>query len=63
MQEQIAVGDLHIEKVLYDLVATDIAPGTGVTAADFWRNLEKILVDLMPRNRALLAKTARPGRI
>ena len=56
MTEQISIGDLQVEKVLYDLVANDIAPGTGINADVFWSELEKILKDLMPVNKTLLVK-------
>ena len=54
MAERITVGSLEIEKVLYDLVANEIAPGTGVDAGQFFSSLESILEDFVPRNRELL---------
>jgi malate synthase len=56
MSERIQIGGLSVAQVLADLVANDIAPGTGVGAASFWSALEKIIADLGPRNRELLAK-------
>jgi malate synthase len=55
MSERIQQGKLQIERVLYDLLEQDIAPGTGVESAQFWQALEGIVTDLAPRNRALLA--------
>jgi malate synthase len=55
MTDKITIGNLEIEQVLYDLVAKEIAPGTGVEVDDFWQGLEGILKDMMPRNKALLA--------
>ncbi len=54
MAERITVGSLEIEKVLYDLVANEIAPGTGVDVGQFFASLESILEDFVPRNRELL---------
>lgn len=56
MTERTQIGGLDIATVLYDLVANQIAPGTGVEPAQFWAELESILADLAPKNKALLAK-------
>ena len=56
MTDRIRQGALEIAPVLYDLVEKEIAPGTGVDTARFWAELEKILTDLVPKNKALLAK-------
>ena len=56
MTERTKIGGLEIATKLYDLVANEIAPGTGVTPDHFWAELEKILADLAPKNKALLAK-------
>ena len=55
MSDRVQQGSLQIERVLYDLLEQDIAPGTGVAPADFWQALESIVTDLGPRNRELLA--------
>ena len=56
MTERVQKGDLEIAKVLYDLVANEIAPGTGVEADAFWAAFEQVVADLAPKNKALLAK-------
>lgn len=56
MTERIKKGGLEIATVLYDLVANEIAPGTGVEPDVFWAKFEEILTDLVPKNKALLAK-------
>ncbi len=56
MTERIQAGNLQVAAELYRLVADEIVSGTGIEAVDFWAALEKILVDLGPRNRALLEK-------
>lgn len=56
MTERTQIGGLDIATVLHDLVVNEIAPGTGVEPDHFWAELEKILADLAPKNKALLAK-------
>lgn len=56
MSERIKHGDLEIAKELYDLVANEIAPGSGVEPSAFWSAFEKVAVELTPKNKALLAK-------
>ncbi|KHF25498.1 malate synthase G [Solemya velum gill symbiont] len=56
MTERVTVGGLQIATSLYDLVAKQIAPGTGIEPDAFWSSFEGIINDLAPKNRALLAK-------
>jgi malate synthase len=56
MSERIKHGDLEIAKELYDLVANEIAPGSGVEPSAFWSAFEKVAAGLAPKNKALLAK-------
>jgi malate synthase len=56
MTERIKHGDLQIARELYDLVAKEIAPGSGVDADAFWSAFERVAVELAPKNKALLAK-------
>jgi malate synthase len=56
MTERVQVGGLQVAKVLYDLVAKEIAPDTGVEPDKFWAEFGKIVEDLAPKNKALLAK-------
>ncbi len=55
MTERIQRGGLGVAPVLCELLEADIAPGTGVTAQQFWQGLEAIVNELAPRNRELLA--------
>ncbi|MGL4565368.1 MAG: malate synthase G, partial [Halioglobus sp.] len=55
MTERIQRGGLRVAPVLCELLEADIAPGTGVTAQQFWQGLEAIVNELAPRNRELLA--------
>lgn len=54
MGQRVHKGNLAISKPLYDVIANDIAPGTGLDDDIFWMNLEAALGDLQPRNQALL---------
>ncbi len=56
MTERVEAAGLKIAKPLYELVSNDIAPGTGVEPEAFWQALARIVSDLRPRNRELLAK-------
>ena len=47
---------LQVAKVLDDLVANEVLPGTGVAVDDFWQGLAEALVELGPRNKELLAR-------
>jgi malate synthase len=54
MTKTVQVGGLQVVKVLYDFVNELAIPGSGVSAAQFWSHLERILKDFMPRNKILL---------
>ncbi|MDE1167012.1 MAG: malate synthase G [Pseudomonas sp.] len=56
MTEHVQVGGLQVAKVLFDFVNNEAIPGTGLNAEQFWAGAEKIINDLAPKNRALLAK-------
>ncbi|NTJ65208.1 malate synthase G [Agrobacterium rhizogenes] len=47
---------LQIEQVLYDFLVKEALPGSGVDADAFFAGFSKIVHDLAPRNRELLAK-------
>ncbi|GAC1045008.1 malate synthase G [Rhizobium sp. No.120] len=50
---------LQIEQVLYDFLVREALPGSGVDAETFFAGFSKIVHDLAPRNRELLAKRDR----
>ncbi|WP_411906000.1 malate synthase G [Rhizobium mayense] len=50
---------LQIEQVLYDFLVREALPGSGVDADAFFAGFSKIVHDLAPTNRELLAKRDR----
>ena len=55
MTDRVQRGGLRVAKVLDDLVAERLLPGTGIGAAAFWGGFEALIEALTPRNRELLA--------
>ena len=49
-------GSLDIAPALYEFIAVEALPGTGVQIEEFWGALESVLTDLGPRNAALMAR-------
>jgi len=47
---------LAVAAELVRFIEDEALPGTGVAAADFWRDFSAIVHDLAPKNRALLEK-------
>jgi malate synthase len=52
--ERVNVANLSIAKPLYDLVQSEVAPGTGLDPDDVWTALGTIVTALGPENRRLL---------
>lgn len=53
--QRIEHSGLQIAESLYRLVNEEMAPGTGVEPDHFWSELSKIIAELAPKNRRLLA--------
>ncbi|RSF47100.1 malate synthase G [Acinetobacter sp. FDAARGOS_559] len=49
-------GKLAIAKELYDFIENEALPGSGLDSETYWKNFEQVVVDLSPKNKALLAK-------
>ena len=56
--EFVEVGSLRIAKPLYELVRSQIAPGTGLDPDEVWKAFGRIVADLGPVNRTLLEARA-----
>ena len=52
--EPITIANLRIARSLYDLVRSEIAPGTGLDPDAVWTSLGAIVKELGPENRRLL---------
>jgi len=56
MTSRVQLDDLQVAGNLYDFINNEAIPGTGLNANKFWADFAKIVNDLAPRNRELLAK-------
>ncbi|MDO7468239.1 malate synthase G [Acinetobacter baumannii] len=56
MTARIQKGKLAIAKELYDFIENEALPGSGLDTETYWKNFEQVVVDLSPKNKALLAK-------
>src|SRR6185503_112439 len=56
MTDRVTVGNLRVARVLYDFITDEALPGTGLDADTFWSGVDKVVADLTPRNRELLAR-------
>ncbi|MEM1231218.1 MAG: malate synthase G [Pseudomonadota bacterium] len=56
MAERVNRAGLQVAAELAELIEAQILPGTGVGTDDFWSSLAALFADLMPKNKALLAR-------
>src|ERR1700675_2486200 len=56
MRAIVSVGELGIDKVLYDFVTGEALPGPGIQAQPFWNGFAALVRKLAPRNAALLLR-------
>jgi malate synthase len=59
MRAVVKIDAIEIDKVLFDFVAREALPGTGVDEQSFWKGFAGLVSRLAPRNAALLAKRDR----
>ncbi len=55
MTVRINRGSLAIDKILFDFIESAL-PGVGLDSDTYWKNFEQVVLDLTPKNKALLAK-------
>ena len=55
MTDRVEAGALQVDKELYDFINDEALPGTGISPETFWSGFDRIIHDLSPRNRELLA--------
>ena len=56
MTDRIETAGLQVDKILYDFVSTEVLPGIGMADDAFWAAFAKLVKDLGPKNKELLAK-------
>lgn len=54
--ERIIKGSLAIDKILYDFIENEALPVAKIDSETYWKNFEQVVLDLTPKNKALLAK-------
>jgi malate synthase len=59
MTARTPIHGLQVATELYRFIEDKVLPGTGVTAAAFWKGFDAIVTDLAPKNLALLAERDR----
>ena len=56
MQQPVRTSDLVVASALRDFIEREALPGTGLEPGGFWSGFSRLVHDLAPQNRALLAK-------
>lgn len=56
MTTRIQKGKLAIAKELYDFIENEALPNSGLDSESYWKGFEQVVVDLSPKNKALLKK-------
>lgn len=56
MNEYVKVGKLQVASVLFQFVNEKAIPGTGLSSEKFWADYEALIEELVPENKALLAR-------
>ncbi|MDM5326410.1 malate synthase G [Neobacillus sp. CF12] len=56
MSKYVKIGDLQVAGELVDFIDSEALPGSQVDQNAFWAGFEKIITELTPKNKELLAK-------
>ncbi|MGG4775637.1 malate synthase G [Paenalcaligenes sp. Me52] len=59
MTKRITCERLQIAEALHQFIENEALPGTGLDSKTFWQGVDKLVHDLAPRNRELLAERDR----
>ena len=59
MTQRTTCQQLQVDKQLYDFIENEALPGSGVESPAFWAGFDRIVHDLAPENKALLAERDR----
>ncbi|MGE4590794.1 malate synthase G [Alcaligenes sp.] len=59
MTTRISCQRLQVAEVLHQFIEQEALPGTGISSEAFWTGFDKLVHDLAPKNRALLAERDR----
>lgn len=54
--DRVVVGNLRVDRTLYNFITDEALPGTGIDPDSFWSGVDKVVADLTPRNAELLAR-------
>lgn len=55
MENYVKAGNLQVASELYEFINSEALPGSGLEPEKFWSGFEKIVHDLTPKNKQLLA--------
>lgn len=55
-EQYVEAGGLRAARILYDFVNQEAIPGSGVAPEAFWAGFDRLVHDLVPRNRDLMQK-------
>ncbi|MDQ0216977.1 malate synthase G [Peribacillus cavernae] len=56
MTDYVKTGNLQVASELYEFINTEALPESGLERDKFWSNFEKLIDDLTPKNKELLAR-------
>lgn len=56
MSDYIKVGNLQVASVLYDFINAEGLPESNLDQGQFWDDFEKLILELAPKNKELLAR-------
>lgn len=56
MSDYVKIGNLQVSPILYEFIESEVLPDSGLTSERFWSDFGRLVKDLTPKNKALLAK-------